>query len=143
MMKETFGPSKLFEDIISDSGSISIICEMCGRTHFGTASPNLFEEGELEELRKKAKKNPGLYLEDSDNDCIGWGIIDGKQVVIGCPCKSLRKYEAFIWTNRHIIMDYLTQRLEEEFTEKRSEFESAQRSAKALKESEGVAHEDK
>lgn len=71
--------SEDFWDTIIHSGSIVSTCEFCGKTHYSTEEENSFEEGELEELREKAKKEPDKYIEHSD--MVRWGTLNGKQAV--------------------------------------------------------------
>jgi len=101
-----------FEGCVQHAGSLVITCELCGRTHFATMEEGRFDEGELEDLREKAKKEPDKYIEDPSYDSISWGRIDGKQAVIGCVCNGLAKYEEFIWRNRHVIARYLKEKSE-------------------------------
>jgi len=107
-------PSKLFEDCVRDGGSVVAECELCGRTHFGNGRN--MEEGELESLQKQAKEHPDKFL-GWDYDDIDTGYINGKRVVLGCPCNELSRYEAFIMSHRILILkfllEYSTARLEE------------------------------
>jgi hypothetical protein len=104
------GPSELFESVIRNAGSLVADCELCGRTHFATLEENTFDEGELAELRSKAKQHPDKYIEDPHYDSIAWGHIGGKQAVIGCPCNKLRELEDLIWSSRNLILEYLDRR---------------------------------
>lgn len=117
-------PSEMFENAVRSAGSLVIDCELCGRTHFATLETGPFDEGELEDLRAKAKKDPDRYVEDPGYDSVAWGMVDGKQAVIGCPCNGLRRYEDFIWGNRSVIAAYLRNRSEERL--KSAERESAE-----------------
>ncbi len=119
--------SEVFEDCVRSAGSLVITCELCGRTHFATMEEGTFDEGELEELRAKAKKEPNKYIEDPSYDSIVWGYVDGKQAVIGCPCNEMAKFEKLFWENRYLIARYL---------KKRSELhaKAAAENAKAMKE---------
>jgi hypothetical protein len=103
-------PSPEMEDAVCRAGSIHILCELCGRTHFASATPGYFDEGELEDLLTKKQAEPDKCLEDSGADSILYGHIDGKQAVLGCPCNGLSKYEDFIWRNRDVILSYLERR---------------------------------
>jgi hypothetical protein len=77
-------------------------CGLCGRTHFSS------------QVRKKAEQYPEKYFEHP-NDSVSWGMIDGKLVVLNCPCDKLAKYEEYIWTNRSFIARYLELRGGAEF----------------------------
>lgn len=88
----------------SGGGGCLRTCE-CGRTHFDTYNTWDWDDGELEELEKKAIENPDKYVEsDGSASCIE---IDGREIVIGCCCDFARKYEAFIKNNAEQIADYL------------------------------------
>lgn len=110
-------PSEIMEGAITMAGSIAITCELCDRTHFASGEPAFFDKGELAELRAKAEKEPEKYLEDAGSDSLSWGRIDGKQAVIGCPCNGLRRYEDFIWQNRHVIAKYLAARAKDQLAQ--------------------------
>lgn len=107
-------PSEYFANAIVRAGSVAIDCELCGRTHFATSREYYYDEGELEELRAKAKEEPDKYLEWADRDSIGWGHINGQQAVIDCPCNKLKDCEDWIWSHRYLIKDYLLARTEAE-----------------------------
>ena len=105
-------PSDMFMEAVTDAGSISINCELCGRTHFATCDDNVdFDEGELESLRAKAAENPDKYMEDATVSMISWGYIDNQQVVHGCPCNIARRYEDWIWQHRCLITSYMKNRI--------------------------------
>lgn len=91
----------------------SILCEHCGRTHFVGDGHGDYEDGELEDLRTNAQRNPGEYIEHNDYDSIDWGYINGKQIVWGCPCNSARRFEQWIWSHRYAIAKYLRLRAEQ------------------------------
>ncbi len=106
-MKKT---SEHFNRAIISSSSISIDCPFCGRVHYASFNnEGNFEEGELEDLRKKAKKEPKKYIEH-DYSSIEWGYLDGKQYVVDCECNGARRYEDFIWNHRYLILNYLDRR---------------------------------
>lgn len=107
-------PSELFERVLMSSGHLTVDCELCHRTHFATASPGNYDEGELEGLRAKAKQHPDQYIEDAQNDGISAGTLSGIIVVLGCQCNILRKYEDIFWENRGLIMDYIKRRVLEQ-----------------------------
>lgn len=102
-------PSELFMDLICDGGTPSIDCQLCGRTHFATGIHNDISPEELADLNEKANKEPDKYVR-SDNDSIGFGWFNGMQVVYGCPCGKLKRYEDFIWHNKHLIIRYIKAR---------------------------------
>ena len=93
-------PPDLFMDCLVSSGSIVIDCELCGRTHFADDEmAGTWEEGELEELRKKQLEDPNKYI--GHNDSVSWGNFSGYQVVDGCPCGKVKKLENMVWVIVH------------------------------------------
>lgn len=108
-------PSDMFIDIVCTYGTIRASCELCSREHFASYNNDgNFNEGELEELRKKAKEKPEKYIEWPDSSSISHGTIEGKQAVWGCECNGMFKYENFIWTHRYLIAEYLMKRANDE-----------------------------
>lgn len=116
-LKNTTGEeraSDVFMRAVCHGGALcSICCEHCGRVHFVGDGHGDYEDGELEDLRANALKNPGKYIEHNDYDSIDWGYINGKQIVYGCPCNSARQYERWIWSHRYVISKYLKLMAEE------------------------------
>lgn len=102
--------SDIFMRAVCSIGSPSILCEFCGRTHFAPTSDLDWDEGELDELLDREKKEPDKYLADHSVSSILWGYLDGRQIVAGCPCNSGRKYEDFILRHRYVIVDFLQAR---------------------------------
>lgn len=131
MKDDPKAPSELMERVIRSGGSLVADCKLCGRTHFATMEANVYDAGELEALRTKAKAEPDKYIEDPSYDSIPWGRIDGKQAVLGCPCNGLRHYEDFIWQNRHVILDYLERRAAERMRAARADTEAVTRAHEA------------
>lgn len=125
-------PSEIMEGAITMAGSICITCELCDRTHFASGEPDFFDPGELGELREKAAKEPEKYLEDAGSDSLSWGRIDGKQAVIGCPCNGLKRYEDFIWNNRHVISKYLEARAKDRLAQAQHDSDLAKGVKKAV-----------
>lgn len=119
-------PSEEFKVAVIHSGSVSILCELCGRQYFSSEMLHTGDEEDAryyEEYQKLAKKKPDKYVEVSDS--ISWGNMDGKQAVVDCKCGKLIKYENFIWANRFVIAKYLKARSQKEAA-------TASRQAKAL-----------
>lgn len=103
-------PSEIFLKAFAlGLGSIRGKCECCGRECYQSYERGFFDEGELEELERQAKKEPDKYS-DFQDCTVSFGEVDGKQFVFGCPCemKALFKYELFVWTHRRGIVRYLT-----------------------------------
>lgn len=99
--------SEDFMCAFADSGSICILCEMCGRTYF-LDGPADFEDGELEELRAQAAADPERFV--GVDDYTSWGYWNGKQLVIGCACGSDALLERMVWHGRYWITSYLRRR---------------------------------
>lgn len=85
------------------------ICEFCGRQFFASRADFDFNEGELEELERREKEEPDRCI-DFVSDSVHIGSIGGKTFVYGCPCEqaALHQYEAFVWSHRRQIIEYLT-----------------------------------
>jgi hypothetical protein len=103
-------PSEMFWNALTGGGSMVVTCEHCGRTFFGTYHEGWYDEGELEELREKARQFPERYIEDVAYDSYSHGHVDGKTLVYGCPCNAGRRYEDWIWNHRYLIASYLKER---------------------------------
>lgn len=111
-------PSDEFVRAYCDTGSTSITCEACGRYHFSAQEERrIYEDNfdedeakkEWEDLLARAEAEPDKYFYHAGfrDDYISWGFIDGMQIVGGCPCKTARRYEDWIWGHRYVITDYL------------------------------------
>lgn len=102
---ELFG--KVFH---SGTGGLVRDCS-CGRVHFHDDETEDFDEGELEQLREKAKEQPDKYIPQ------GWTIetmeISGCDIVFGCTCDTARKYERFIVNHDTQLAKYLNARARE------------------------------
>lgn len=112
--KKPLPPSELFERVILRSGHLVVDCDLCHRTHFATATPEAYDDGELEDLQAKAKKHPDQYIEDPQHDNVSAGAFGGGVVaVLGCQCNLLRRYEDLFWNNRQLILEYIKRRVAE------------------------------
>ena len=125
-------PSREFVDAFCTNQSPSIDCELCGRCHFAAGDKSDIGERELAELRAAAVAKPLKYHEDKVNDSIGWGCVDGRQVVWNCPCGHLARYEVVFWLHRDELLRYVKAR-------NARELKDAQRTAAAIDASGGVA----
>ncbi len=114
--------SALFMDIVCDGGTPSVTCGFCGRFHF--AQSDEF----IDDHRVKSKAEPTIYIESSD-DSIGLGYLDGKTFVWNCPCDAGAKYEAFIWSHRHLIARYIEARAKKQKEEADSTLDAVLRMA--------------
>lgn len=111
-------PSRMFLKSLRGGGASSVHCN-CGRTHY--APSNLYNSDDkedydnmLKDCLEEQRKYPEGVVIDYENDFIEAKDIDGRTFVVDCPCNGLRKYEEWIWNNRHIIRDYLKLRVEQE-----------------------------
>ena len=104
--------SKEFSRAFVRSGSIRILCEACGRTHFHGSDNNDWEEREHEHLLESHGHDQERFIVHSGG--IPWGHIQGKQVVCGCPCG----YDVFIerkyWDDRFWLLGFFKKRAERE-----------------------------
>lgn len=112
MEKNNRPASEVFKRLLHRVGHLVADCSLCGRVHFATLEEGVYSEGELEELREKAKKDPEKYIEDPSYDTIAAGHLNNEEVVIDCPCNLLRKHEDFIWNNRELIVGYIKNRVQ-------------------------------
>ena len=93
-------------------GHIVIDCG-CGRTHFADAeSAGDWNEGELEELREKAKVDPEHYIAHGNHDSISECQIGGIVYVWDCPCGYGERVEQFLDANREEILRYYKSRID-------------------------------
>jgi hypothetical protein len=102
--------SEEFWDAITNSGSNSIDCGFCGRTHFVDDPSSYYEEGELDELYGGNKADPDKVIFHSHDDSVRWGMLDGRRAVYECPCNSVSRYERLFWNSRYVINEYFTNR---------------------------------
>lgn len=128
----TKAPSEDFERAFTSSGSIVVECEFCGRTHFcDREDAGDFEQGELERLREESRKNPGKVM-GWDCTSISRIEIDGKEAAECCPCRSVRRYEDWIWRYRTQIAEYLSTRAEADLNAAKAEAERLAIAAKFM-----------
>jgi len=104
-----YSDAEIFRNAFGGSGSIRATCD-CGREHFEPEGD--FDDGELEELERRAKEQPDRFV---CQDRVSLVNVGGKQFVMDCPCKGYMPYARFIWGHRHAIMDYLKQRMEQDY----------------------------
>ena len=116
-------PSAEFLSAIEEGGTLEIDCDFCGITHFATWDYEQYDEwseGEHDEyedendvpsyliyLRKMAKEKPDWYIEHGNVDSIAYGYLNGKQIVLDCPCNAGLRYELFIKSHAQMISEYL------------------------------------
>lgn len=91
----------------SGSGGCVRDCD-CGRTNYDFANRWDWEDGELEGLIEKAKAEPDRYI---GHDCsVSTMDVSGKEIVMGCPCNSARRFEDWIIAHGEQIAEYLNSR---------------------------------
>lgn len=103
-------PIEIMEEVVSGlsgGGSLAIDCS-CGRTHFASHNgTGDWEDGELEDLQRKAKENPDSYIEDPTCDYISWKMLNNRPLIPGCPCGWEKKMADFIVGHRELIVLFL------------------------------------
>jgi hypothetical protein len=85
----------------------------CGREYYDFENEGYgWEEGELEELNKRADEEPGKVRGLPYS--VGTMIVDGSEFVMGCDecAERLTRYERFIWNHRRQIIEYLKRKCE-------------------------------
>ena len=95
-------------------------CGFCGITHFATWNEEEYgewsddneDDGDtpsyLIHLREMAEEKPDWYIEHGNMDAIPWGNLNGKEIVLGCPCNAGLRYEQFIKSHDKMISEYLS-----------------------------------
>jgi len=102
-------PSDEFVDAFCSHGSCRWTC-VCGRTYFSSDGGFNFDDGELEDLEKRAKDDPDACI---DVGSCSVGVIHfAEDHVVGCMCNSLYTYEAFLWNNRYNVASYFKKKNE-------------------------------
>lgn len=108
----------------------SCVCDCdCGRVHFVSADGHGdYEEGELEALQAKAKREPDKYIEESQFDTIDILHIGGVSLVPDCPCDRAIRYAKFLDDHAEDVAAYVTALL----TERRKAAEREEATAKRI-----------
>ena len=93
----------MLANMVCSHQSPGIDCK-CGITWF------CHEDEDFDSLRKSATKLPEKYRETSD-DAIGWGWLNGHQVVWGCgDCMAyVKKHEDWILDNEELVRSFLVE----------------------------------
>jgi hypothetical protein len=130
-------PSEEFLEAFSEGSSGVIVeCDFCGRVYFATDDFGDFEEGELEELREKAKKEPDKYIEvDYFTSRVA---VAGKTYAWKCKCNMVRRYEDWIWSNRRQIVRFLKAKTERRFKAAEDDYKAVQTHLKLAEGAEGA-----
>jgi hypothetical protein len=117
-----------FREVFSD-GSVcgSMDCEFCNRHYviLGTIE----DPAKVEEMRQLFKTEPDKWIEA--DEWIETARIDGRTLVVGCPCNILGRYEQFVWRYRQEILAYLGARCADRL-------ESCEVDMKAVRESQAL-----
>lgn len=105
-MNERQKVSAEFVDAIITGGSCVIDCEFCNRTFFDCNGLDM-DDGELEELNRKAARDSSKYVRV--DGAPSYGLFAGRQVVFQCDLldKHLARYEQLIWHSRGVIERYM------------------------------------
>lgn len=85
-------------------GGPSITCR-CGRTHVAIDSGDLTEEARAEYTTLSQAK-PKSYVFESGVESVTATLIDGGEIVDGCECGLMARYERFVSTERKAILAY-------------------------------------
>lgn len=104
-------PSEEFMRAMCLTGSAIVECEFCGRVHFAAGTALEHDRDRMEEVAGDGARDPDKYVEHSGESVL-WGIIEGKQAVMGCRCNAGTRYERFVWEHRRQIGDYYRARVE-------------------------------
>ncbi len=99
------------DDAFGFGGTLcSVLCTDCDRTYFVTSPGHGdYEEGEIEDLRERAEREPDKYIEVSDFDSVSFMIHPGtgKQIVTGCICDPTRGLSEWIESHAQQLTKYL------------------------------------
>ena len=97
--------SETFEQAFASNSSGCVrVCE-CGRTNYDYYNTWDWEKNELENLIAKAESEPEKYI--GHDYSISTMIVNGKEIVMGCPCNSARPYEDFLISHACQIAKFL------------------------------------
>jgi hypothetical protein len=104
----TVAVSQSFERAFSSgSGGCVRDCD-CGRTNYDYANSWDWDDGELEALIENAKAEPDRYI--GHDHSVSTMDVSGKEIVMGCPCNSARRFEDWIILHAAQIAEYLNSR---------------------------------
>lgn len=100
--------TEVFSDVMLDEcgvGSSRIDCH-CGRTHFTYKLHDQSDE-EFNDLMTRMSEKPDNYVYENSDDSISARDFNGDVFVLGCPCGWEKKYSAFLWAEKNIIVKFL------------------------------------
>lgn len=86
------------------AGGPSIYCH-CGRTHVAIDSSDM-DDDERKHYVERHKEKPSAYVLVDGVDSVTSTFIDGGEVVDGCECGLMARYEKFVSANRKEILAY-------------------------------------
>lgn len=110
--KRHMSTSQEFNESFSGVGSIVMECG-CGRTYF--VSDGDYDDGELDELRKKASVKPLQFIERPGDSYVSAINVPGFGVIVrGCECRRDLCVEEFLRERQGEILDYYRRVLESE-----------------------------
>lgn len=110
----------------------SISCS-CGREHFVASDGHGdYEDGELESLIEKSNSDPDKYVAEWQYDHIDAAFIEGRQIVVDCPCKGYKRYCDWIEAWADELTAYLIDFQQSKLATARMEVEQAEVCLKGL-----------
>jgi hypothetical protein len=92
-------------------GSCVMTCN-CGRHYFVTSDRHgEYDDGELDELRANAEKDPEHYIEEGRYSYVSVVRLDGREFAPQCACKGVEKYINWMEDNLEQLAVYVATRL--------------------------------
>lgn len=113
--------SEEFESCFVDGGTSIMECD-CGRVNFATESEYWKEDEETTASLKyyfdKHFESPDEYIMHGGYSYVSIARINGEEIVIGCPCNRLGRYEEFINAHADVILAFLHKKYTRELERK-------------------------
>ena len=103
--------SELFYEVFNSRVSGCYRQCACGIHHYDSVGSYDWDDGELENLNKKALEEPYKYI--AHDHSVGTIIIGSMEIVMDCTCDLGPKYERFILRYQHQLAEYLNKRCEQ------------------------------
>ncbi len=133
MLSEDREPSDLFMKTFCGSGIGTPQAECsCGRINYAGSS-EFMEEGELDSLRERTRKNPNRFIGHENYEAISVRTLAGRNFVLGCPCNGLKTYEDFLLTHPSEIARYFEEHSKEQLRRVEELIADSQRISEAVK----------
>ena len=86
------------------AGGPSIYCQ-CGRTHVAIDSDDVTDDERAQYVALQGRQ-PSAFVLVEGVDCVTSTFFDGGEVVDGCECGLMARYEKFVSANRKEILAY-------------------------------------